>query len=75
VDSTQGTPKSNGRGERDNPSGRITLADVNRVLDAGQLLVTVLTPEELSDLRALLETNAFTSHLEPNSDPEDYWHA
>jgi hypothetical protein len=75
VDSTQGTPKSNGRGKRDNPPGKITLADVNRVLDVGQLLATILTPGELSELRALLENNAFTSHRESNSDPEDYWHA
>ena len=34
----------------------VTLQDVNRVLEAGQLLLSVLTEEELKDLRVLSQT-------------------
>ena len=34
----------------------ITLQDVNRVLEAGQLLLSVLTEEELKDLKFLSQT-------------------
>jgi len=34
----------------------VTLQDVNRVLEAGQLLLSVLTEEELKDLKFLSQT-------------------
>jgi len=34
----------------------VTLQDVNRVLEVGQLFLTVLTEEEIKDLRVLLLT-------------------
>ena len=34
----------------------VTLQDVNQVLEAGQLLLSVLTEEELKDLRVLSQT-------------------
>ena len=34
----------------------VTLQDVNRVLEVGQLLLSVLTEEELKDLRVLSQT-------------------
>lgn len=34
----------------------VTLQDVNRVLEVGQLLLTVLTEEEIKDLQVLLLT-------------------
>ena len=32
----------------------VTVADVNRVLEVGRLLISVLTPEELEELQQLL---------------------
>ena len=53
--SEQAIREANDRGEQNSSSVQMTLADVNRVLDVGQLLASVLTPEELSDLRTLLD--------------------
>ena len=47
-------------------SVQVTLADVNRVLDVGQLLASVLTPEELFDLRTLLDNEVPASQQEPD---------
>jgi hypothetical protein len=44
-----------GDGQNTPPDERITLAEVNRLLDAGQLLASALTPEERAEIRALLD--------------------
>lgn len=38
----------------DNTSGRITITEVNRVLEVGRLLFSVLTEEEVADLQQIL---------------------
>jgi hypothetical protein len=56
MDSRQTTQKHNGTDEQaDSSATAITLANVNRVLEVGQLLAAVLTSEELSALRSLLD--------------------
>ena len=42
---------------------KVTIDEVNRVLDVGRLLLSVLTPEELQELKELLIG-------EPLADPE-----
>jgi hypothetical protein len=44
-----------GDGQSPPPAEGITLAEVNRLLDAGQLLASALTPEERAEIRALLD--------------------
>ncbi len=44
-----------GDGQNTPPAERVTLAEVNRLLDAGQLLASALTPEERAEIRALLD--------------------
>jgi hypothetical protein len=44
-----------------NPSqDQVTINEVNRVLEVGRLLLSVLTPEEIEELQALLIGETFT---------------
>ena len=49
--------------DRGHPRPSVTIEDVNRVLEVGRLLLSVLTPEELQELQELLIG-------EPLADPE-----
>jgi hypothetical protein len=40
---------------------KVTIEDVNRVLEVGRLLLSVLTPEEIEELQALLIGEPFTA--------------
>lgn len=52
-----------------NPSqDPVTVDEVNRVLEVGQLLLSVLTPEEIEELQALLIGEPFTELEIGNTD-------
>jgi hypothetical protein len=42
---------------------RVTIEDVNRVLEVGRLLLSVLTPEELDQLKKELSNNHTQSEI------------
>lgn len=43
------------------PDTTVTIEEVNRVLEVGRLLLSVLTPEELEQLQQLLNDQPITS--------------
>ena len=43
-------------------SNPITVEDVNRILEVGKLLLSVLTPEELASLQQVIDPGIQTSH-------------